>query len=475
MEVYQPKPLAVEASTVIFNIALQIAGKNVVIVIGAGVSKAPPTCLPLGPEIARKLKQRLGYTELAEYVKDLPEEDLLPMADAAESQSKEALVIVQKMILDSFEFKTARPNYAHLAVALLMAEATTQVLSTNWDTCIERAATMAYSDVVACRQPDELRAAGSSAILLKLHGCAEIENSIRVSSQQVTEPPWWLEHQIGAAIERNWVVFLGVGSVAPYVRRTIITILDRSKDPEYIFVVAHDISKDWNDLLANQGEKRRITLSAEEFLDDVLRALTLIQLSRVDALARQIMEHTPVGGIDTESATKETIEFLRQHPAHCLWLWMRRCTIPPSCGPTVLDSTFIQFIMALAMIHSVSPLEDLGMIGEVVFIRCTDFLVELAWAKEPVTSDILYDKKISSLKADKQKNMMPPDKPFIILVQGSVGPLPPPTMPESIVDTPTVEDIIEGPQTLGDRWIPLEALLRVNNRDSLCDLIGVCR
>ncbi len=86
-----------------------------------------------------------------------------------------------------------------------MAEGTVQVLSTSWDTCIERAASGVYCDVVACRQPGDLRMTGPSAILLKLHGCAEIQVSIRVANEEIIEPPWWASHQAGAAIER-WSV-----------------------------------------------------------------------------------------------------------------------------------------------------------------------------------------------------------------------------------------------------------------------------
>ena len=110
MDIYHPKVLASETTVPISNIALEVASKNVVFVIGAGVSKAPPTSLPVGHEIARTLKQKLATTDFADSPKDLSDDDLLTIANVAESKSSEALKLVKKLILDSFDFKTARQS-----------------------------------------------------------------------------------------------------------------------------------------------------------------------------------------------------------------------------------------------------------------------------------------------------------------------------------------------------------------------------
>jgi len=472
MEVYQPKPLAADVDVAISNIALRALSRNLAIVVGAGVSQAAPTCLPLSPDIARKLKQGLRYTPLGKYVEHLPDDDFVAITDIATAQSADALQIIRSTILNSFDFKTAEPNYAHLVIALLMAEAGVHVLSTNWDTCIERAANAAYSDVVACRLPQELHGGGTSALLLKIHGCAEVEGSILVSSHETAQPPWWVTHQIGAAVERNWVVFLGIGSVAPYVRRTIETLVSMA-DLSSIWVVAPSLSQDWNVLLGNRAEERLVPLPAEDFLDGVIRALTASQFSGVHSLAEQRANESPLSNIDMESVTAQTISFLRQHPAHYLWLWVRRGAFPRKSGSAALDSTFVRSILAMALIHAVSPLEEVGAIGNVAFIRSRDFLVELAWARDVMTSDVLCQRKLDSLVADKRNNLLPQTKPILILVEGSVGPLPAHTMPESVVDLPSVADIIEGQTTIADQWISLDELLRIGSKDDLCELIGV--
>jgi len=472
MEMYEPKILGSNTTVSVNNIALQIASKNVVIVAGAGVSKAPPTGLPTGQDIARTLKHRLSYTALADCVKDLPE-DLLAIADAAESHSLEALELVQKTILDSFDFKTAYPNYAHQFLALLMAEGTVQAMTTNWDTCIERAAAIMSSDLVACRQPAELAGAGSSAVLLKLHGCAEIEDSIRVSSSQVGKPAWWVGHQMSAAIARNMVVFVGAGSIFPYVRETIIGILEIGGEDSRIRVVDIQLNQDWNDLLHNPSGEFFIRDSAEEFLDGIIRSLTMSKLSQAVSLANQLTGSRSIEGVDIRNAIQQVIEFFQQYPAHSLWLWVRRCIFPSVCGPAVLSPTFVRYMLAITLIHSILPLQEMETISNIVSVGCKDFIIELAWAKEAVTSDILCQKKTESVIANKRNHTLPAATPCIIIVDGVVGPLPAPTTPESVVDTPGVADIIDGPQTLAANWISLDSLLTVPSIEKLHDLVGV--
>jgi hypothetical protein len=385
MEVYQPKPLAENVDTTTSNIALSMLSGHISIVIGAGISQAPPTCLPLSQDIAGKLKQGLRYTPLDKYIKQLPDDDFVPIADIAASQSVDALQIVKRTILNSFDFKTADPNYAHLIVALLMAEADVHVLSSNWDTCIERAANMVYSEIIACRLSEELHGGGTSPLLLKMHGCAEIEDSILVSSQETTLPLWWATHQINAALQNSVVVFLGIGSVAPYVRQTTKELVNMASSSQ-IWVVAPSLSQDWNDILANQAEKHLIPLPAEDFLDGIIRALTASQLSRIHSLAEQIENESLISDLEMTSIITQTISFLGQLPAHYLWLWVRRGTFPHKSGPAALDPTFVRCILSIALIQTVSPFEVVGVVGNVVFIQCKDFLVELAWSRDTMTS-----------------------------------------------------------------------------------------
>jgi hypothetical protein len=53
MEIYEPKNLGLPTTLPVNNIAFQVLTKSVIIVAGAGISKAFPTDLPTGQDIAR--------------------------------------------------------------------------------------------------------------------------------------------------------------------------------------------------------------------------------------------------------------------------------------------------------------------------------------------------------------------------------------------------------------------------------------
>ena len=471
MEEYNPKPLVIEPSPQIVALGPRIEDKKLVFVIGAGVSMGPPTCLPSGAELANSVKTRLLDSPLASVIKVIAEDNLLAMADVVEEKSPAAFPLFVRAIFESADFKMATPNYAHLAIALLMTETNVQALSTNWDMCIEQSSPNVYSDIVGCFDLNTVMNAGDSTILLKLHGCAKNELSLCVSSRQIAKETWWATHQVGAAIERSLVVFLGIGSVAEYIKLTLQKILSMTSDLSNVLIVDPVLSDDWNSLMAG-GVKNHLPIKSEEFLDDVLRTLTLSQLSRVNLLAQDMSKELPRSDIDIEVAVHETVEFFRKFPAHYIWLWVRRGFFSTGQNPSILDPIFKQFVLALALINCVSPLYDMDVIGNTSFIRCRDFVVELAWARDPVASRKLCRRKITSLKTDKRKNLLPQVQHFIILVHGFVGVLPSPIMKESVVDEPYLADIIDGSEALGAKWVNLAELIQTGERDKICKLLG---
>lgn len=470
MEEYEPKPLAIEPSPQIAALGSRIEEKKLVFVVGAGVSVGPPTCLPSGSELARNVRTRLFDSPLGSVIKLVSEDSLLAMADAVENNSPAAFPLFVKTILESANFKTASPNYAHLAIAMLMTETNTQVLSTNWDTCIEQSSSDVYSDIIVCFDWEGVQSAGASTILLKLHGCAKNELSIRVSSKQIAEETWWAKHQVGAAIETSSVVFLGIGSIAEHIKLTLQIILGMTKDLSNVFIVDPTLTDDWNSLMVG-GIRNHMPIRSEEFLDDILRTITLSQLSRVNLLARDVSKDIHRSDINIEEAVRETIDFFRKFPAHYVWLWVRRGFF--GRNPSILDPIFGQFVLALALINCISPLYDMDVIGNTSCIRCKDFAVELAWAREPLPSSKLCRKKLTSLRSDKRKNLLPQAKHFIIVAYGFVGGLPSPIMKESIVREPHMADIIDGSEALGAIWVNLTELTQTGEKDKISKLLGV--
>ena len=470
MEEYNPKLLSIEPAPSIAAIGPRIEDKTVVFVIGAGVSMGPPTNLPSSKKLARSVKTILRTGPLSTTIELPPEDSLLAVADAIEGKSPEAFPVFVRAILETADFKTAPPNYAHLVIALLLSEASIQTLSTNWDTCIERCSPRIYRDIVGCFNRDGLQDAGDNTIFIKLHGCAKNESSICISSRQIAEETWWSTHQVGAALEASLVVFLGIGSIAEHTKTTLQTIIHMTKDLSNIVIVDPELATDWSQLLGNEI-KNYIPMRSEEFLDNILRTLTLSQMSKVHLLAQSMQNGLPPSDIDVEGEVREVSKFFSAYPTHYIWLWVRRGFFDDGRDPSVLDPTFRQFVLALALINSVSPLHDMGMIGDTSFMRCKDFTLEIAWGKDPSSSTALCRRKLNSLREDKKKHLLPQAQRFVILAHGFVGGLPVRTMKESIVAESHLADIISGSEAIGAKWISLMELMQARDNGQIRTLL----
>lgn len=375
-----------------------------------------------------------------------------------------------RTILETAEFKTAIPNYAHLAIALLLSETYIQTLSTNWDTCIERCSPRVYKEIIGCSDHTGLQNAGNNTIFVKLHGCAKNEASICISSRQIARETWWATHQVGAALETSLVIFLGIGSIAGYIRKTLQTIIHMTKDLSNAVIVDPELSLDWNQLLEN-GIKNHIPIRSEEFLDDILRTLTLSQMSKANLLAQDMQKELTQSDIDVIIGVREIVNILSKYPAHYIWLWVRRGFFDDGRNPSILDPTFRQFILAIALINTVSPLLDMGIIGDTSYMRCRDFTVEIAWGRDPSSSTVLCRKKLNSLKEDKRKNLLPQAQRFVILTHGFAGGLPARTMKESIVAESHPADIISGSEAIGATWISLMDLMQPRDSNQIRTLL----
>lgn len=470
-ELYEPKPLKEKTSVLITSLAQTIESGNVLAIIGAGISMSPPTLLPSGSEIARKVKQGLSQTSLASSISSCPEDDLLAIADTAESQSHDARNVLQKLILNSFDFTTAPYNFAHLVISLLMAEGNLHVLSMNWDTCVERSAIFSRSDILPCRNLTEFRQTGNKAILIKLHGCATIEDSILISTEQFEETQWWITSQVEALFARNMVLFLGIGSIPRYIERTTKKLLEFTKGSSPIYVVTSRLSTEWTTLLSTTGSLQSISSTAQEFLDDILRSLTCLKLGEVQPLVTEIAPD--ITDFDIQAAVSDVLNILYQYPAHLIWLWLRRSIFPNTCAQTILSPTFVHFVIALALLHTISPLQEIKQLGEVVFARCEHFVIELAWARTQMSANTLRKKKIEALKADVQRRSLPQSSPFMIIAVNCVGKLPSPVMPISIMDKPAKSDIISGAEIIVDYWISLDDLMRIHDKSTLMGIMGI--
>lgn len=240
--------------------------RRLVIYVGAGLSRAEPTDLPSGPEVASRTYERLA--RLLPAIPTCDEHDLTSVADAVASLAG-GLPALRETVVNVVEFTTAAPNYGHQALALLLLEGLVMVLTTNWDDCIERGG-----------QPERVRvtitaverAQMGDGALLKIHGCATRPDTLLITTAQVNDPEDWVRHEMGARLAGSHVVFVGIGDVAAYVRDRLSETVAAVGDPDHVRVVSPTIATDWDNsewahIVPYLPVDHRIEMAAAEFFD----------------------------------------------------------------------------------------------------------------------------------------------------------------------------------------------------------------
>jgi hypothetical protein len=288
--VYQPLPLSEPAGSVAAEMAGRARDHALTIYAGAGLSVAPPTSLPGAAGLAERIADSLQG--------DIPldgvdHSDLLAVADAVAAQPL-GLQLLQRTIGEVADLLGAHFNYAHCVLGLLLAEGAATIFETNYDDCIERAAQPEVTRVI--------RTAGDVVdmvlpALLKGHGCARLPSTMLATSAQLAAPPLWAEAIVQARLMHDRVVFLGIGSVADYVRNGLDFLLTTVGDDNLLVAdpaMAHwDDSEPpaWRNLLPELDPGQRDDRPAEEFLDALLRAYLMEPRKKARQMVAGLDEH----------------------------------------------------------------------------------------------------------------------------------------------------------------------------------------
>jgi hypothetical protein len=302
---------------------------SVAIYAGAGLSVADPTHLPSGAEVARDLVEALRAQSPA--LADIKDPDLLAVADVVELQSggQEALRLAAAGVA---EFTTAEPSYGHRLLAILLMEGILDVLTTNWDDCIERGWTTQRIPAVV-KPADLLSIAGPS--VLKIHGCASQPGTLLVSSADLRTPPVWVKDQTRARLQAAIVVFLGIGDVAGYVQLRLQEALDDVGSVDNVRVVSPSIVTHWDDaqwstLTPTLRDEHRIAATADSFLEQVANAYVTITLAH----ARRAF----VDDSGLLAAFDSGVQSLNQHDSLTVLTWCRSSGVVAERGKSVMQA-----------------------------------------------------------------------------------------------------------------------------------------
>ncbi len=260
---------------------------------------------------------------------DCREDDLLAIADAVASQP-DGEAAIRFTACASAEFTTAESGFAHRALSYLLLEGLVEVLTTNWDDCIERGAPRERVAGVV-NESDLLRMVGRS--VLKIHGCATQPSTVLITSEHLAEPPTWVVDEIRARVGNSVIVFVGIGDIAGYVEKRLRDAVEAVGDADNVRVVSPSIVNTWEDsqwaaVLPGLPSDHRIPQTADEFLDDLASAHIIAGLQEIVA--------TFSSEAEMSTRLELAVTAIGNHDCERVLRWLRRCAVVPKKGESVL-------------------------------------------------------------------------------------------------------------------------------------------
>ena len=315
-----------------------------------------------------------------------------------------------------------------------MLEGAIDVLTTNWDNCIERGAGEERLPTVT---NDNDLANVDPPWVLKLHGCASQPDSLLVTSGHLANPPTWVREQTHARLGSAVVVFVGIGDVAGYVKNRIEEAV-REVGVENIRVVAPDIvtrweESQWKSVAPTLQDDHRIPATADLFMEHLAAAYIngrlgehSVTLSPDKALTADL-EAAKTGLLESDSLT--VLE------------WARAVDINPRAGEPVLKSPELGKVM-IALGHIAG---DSARLNRNHMFQTSRGHVELLIATQTVPQRRLVEAAESRLHDHASRGEPLP----LFVVAGGVGLIPQSdSLPESILSEADDWDIVYGPLAL---------------------------
>lgn len=424
-------PTPISSGVEPFAVALAQRGRSgsLAVYAGAGLSRAEPATIPTGFTIAQRLVDLLGASFKG--LGGVNPTDLASVADtvAALNGGEEALLQATVRVA---EFTTATPTYGHRVLATLLLEGVLDVLTTNWDDCIERGNQHERVAAVVTAQ-DLVRIVGPS--VLKIHGSATQPDSLLITSAHLASPPTWVVDQTRARLGSSTVVFVGIGDVAGYVKVRITEAIDDVGNVASVRVVSPGIvdqwsSSQWSALAPGLILEHRIPLSADEFLEQLARAYILAVLGDICAsLATDVV---------LTSYMVTAVAALNEHDALTVLTWARQSAVVPTQGSSVLDSS--PMALALCAIGRIAP--DGFVIRGKVLILPNGQSLEVLVASGIQTGARMEREARNRLERSVSVGQQPPR----FLVAGALGGAVSTRMPRNILSFGEADDILDGPQ-----------------------------
>ena len=338
---YEPDAMGNQQPVFAVELAEVAQQRPLAIYAGAGLSQASPTDIPDGAEIARRCHDRLIDTLRLDELGCKDSSNLTSVSDAA--AQKGSLDLIRNIAVSVADFTSARPNFSHEILALLLLEGVVVVITTNWDDCIERAA--GEERILAVVSDQDRKQIRMAALLLKVHGCATRPATVLITTDDLAAPPTWVRDKVNVHLSNSYTVFVGTGDIADYARKRIQEAKDAIGTEGAIFVVSPNIQTEWNEshwaeILPDLPNEQRVSATSDEFLDHLAAACVRRMLREIFESLRE--EPAVADAFDrTRKAFDErtSVEALR---------WLRCCCVPHSPGTSATkQQAFTRALIAL--------------------------------------------------------------------------------------------------------------------------------
>jgi hypothetical protein len=274
------------------------------------------------------------------------------------------------------------------------------------------------------------------------------------SRQQLGAPPTWVFHYFGERRGAASVVFSGLGDVAAYVRIRIQQLLDGVGDAARVWVAATSLSDVWKELVPDI-DNRFIAMSADQFLDELIRDYVRVAFKRVedDAAAHRDAGTYAELAVDPMQGAEELTGAIMESDAAAIVGWLRAAALQWPAGDTVVQSTAArETLVALALVAAKNPLAFDGRRFTIAEDR-----VELLLARSLVASAVAEaaQERVARQRGDGDVRV---DETVTIVCHGHQGPLPQ-QLPTNVIPGETSDDIIDGPNVPLLRLVSAHRLL----------------
>ena len=340
---YEPDVMGNNQPAFAIELAEVARHTTLAIYAGAGLSQASPTDIPDGREIAQRCYARLVDMLGPDMWDCVDSSNLTSVSDAAAQNGM--LETIRHIVVSVADFTSARPNFSHEVLALLLLEGVAVVITTNWDDCIERAG---GEERVLAVISDQDQQQIKMAALLKVHGCATRPTTVLITTEDLAAPPVWARDEVNVHLSNSHTVFVGIGDVAGYARKRIQEAKEAIGTGGTIFVVSPRIQAEWDgshwaEILPDLPNDRRVSATSDEFLDHLAAA-------SVRRILREMFEALSDEPDSADAFDRTRTAFDEQTSVEAL-RWLRCCCFPHSPGVSATKhQAFSRALIALGML-----------------------------------------------------------------------------------------------------------------------------